>query len=80
MLYGSGLKSIGKAVTKGTKQVGKTLTTIAESPDRRGQGKFFLIQNPQFSSLRSSDKRKKGRSKVHVPVEGGALGLDTGRI
>jgi hypothetical protein len=80
MTYSSGLKSIGKAVTKGTKQVGKTLTNIAESPDKRGQGKLFLIQNPQFSSLRRSDKRTKRRLNVHVPVEGGALGLDTGRI
>jgi hypothetical protein len=82
MTYGSGrgLKSIGKAVTKGTKQVGKTLTNITESPDKRGQGRLFLIQNPQFSRLRSSDKRAQGRSNVHVQLEGGALGLDTGRI
>lgn len=80
MTYGSGLKSIGKAVTKGTKQVGKTLTNIAESPDKRGQGKLFLIQNPQFSRLRSSDKRTQGRSNVHVQLESGALGLDTGKI
>lgn len=79
MPHGSSLKSIGKVVTKGTKQIGKTLTAIAESPDKRGQGRLFLMQNPQFSNRRSSAKTKKGRSK-NVQVEGSVLGLDTGKL
>jgi hypothetical protein len=79
MPHGSSLKSIGKVVTKGTKQLGKTLTTIAESPDKRGQVRFFLMQNPQFSNPHSSVKTKKGRSE-NVQVEGSVLGLDTGRL
>lgn len=71
-----GLKSIGKVVTKGTKKFGKTLTAIAESPDKRGQGKLFLVQNPQFLNLRGSSKMKKGRSRA-LSGEGNTLGLDT---
>lgn len=71
-----GLKSFGKAVTKGTMQFGKAVTAIAESPDKRGQGKLFLAQHPQFSGFRSSLKSKKTLSGVHV--EGTTLGIDTG--
>lgn len=46
-----GLKSIGKAVTKGTKQIGKTLTSISDTPDRRGKGKLFLVNNPQYHGI-----------------------------
>ena len=73
-----GLKSIGKAVTKGTKQFGKAVTAMAESPDKRGQGKLFLAQHPQFSAFKGSSKERKGLSDVHV--EGSPLGIDTGEL
>lgn len=44
------MRSIGKAGKAVTKQVGKALTKISESPDKRGQDKAFLVQNPQFLS------------------------------
>jgi hypothetical protein len=46
--HGVGFKSIGKAVTKGTKKIGKTLTTMADSPDKRGQGRLAQVNQPQF--------------------------------
>ena len=79
MPHASSLKSIGKVVTKRTKQLGKTLTTIAESPDKRGQVRFFLMQNPQFSHSGSSIKTKKGPSH-NAQVEGSELGLDAGKL
>ena len=69
------MKSIGKAVTKGTKQLGKAVTAIAESPDKRGKGKMFLLQNPQFAGIRRSSKSK---APANVQVEGNLLGIDTG--
>jgi hypothetical protein len=33
-----------------TKQIGKTLTSIGESPDQRGQQKLLRVQNPQFEA------------------------------
>jgi hypothetical protein len=33
-----------------TKQIGKTLTSIGESPDQRGLQKVNKAQNPQFSA------------------------------
>lgn len=73
-----GLKSIGKAVTKGTKQFGKAVTAIAESPDKRGQGKLFLARHPQFSPFRRSSQERKTFSDIHV--EGNTLGIDTGEL
>lgn len=67
-----GLKSIGKAVTMGTKQIGKTLTSMSDSPDSRGKGKVFLLQNPQYH--RGPAKRYKNDSNMAVGV--GRLGLD----
>jgi hypothetical protein len=68
------LKSIGKAVTKGTKKIGKTLTTMAESPDKRGQERFAKINAPQFY-----EKEKKGNLKDVAPASAAAsLGMDTG--
>jgi hypothetical protein len=71
-----GLKSIGKAVTKGTKQFAKAATAIAESPDKRGQGKLFLVQNPQFKGGSKSRKVVSG----NVQVEGNPLGFETGTL
>lgn len=71
-----GLKSIGKVVTKGTKQFAKAATAIAESPDKRGQGKLFLVQNPQFKGVSKSRKVVSG----NVQVEGNPLGFETGTL
>jgi hypothetical protein len=64
----------GKAVTKQVgKQVGKALTKIGESPDKRGHEKLFLIQNPQFAVNKKKD------SEYKVPNENTfSLGLETG--
>ena len=69
-----GLKSIGKAVTMGTKQIGKTLTSMSDSPDRRGKGKVFLLQNPQYH--RGVSKRPKNDVNMAAAIAG-SLGLDT---
>lgn len=67
-----GLKSIGKAVTKGTKKIGKTLTAISDSPDRRGRGRLLMMQQPQtFSS-------GEVRSALPTPTSGKPLGLEIG--
>lgn len=68
-----GLKSIGKAGKAVTKQLGKTLTSIAESPDQRGHQKLFLAQNPQLQSL----KQKEGK-RIKKAGAKSDLGLDTG--
>jgi hypothetical protein len=73
---GRGMKSIGKVVTKGTKQIGKTLTTMSDSPNKRGQSRMNHIQNPQF---RKSEARKE-KKKTTKMVAGSSLGLDTGRF
>jgi hypothetical protein len=70
------MKSIGKVVTKGTKQIGKTLTTMSDSPNKRGQSRLSQIQNPQF---RKSEARKE-KKKTTKMVEGSSLGLDTGKF
>jgi hypothetical protein len=68
-----GLKSIGKAGKAVTKQLGKTLTSLGDSPDRRGQGLMQVAQNPQ---LFGRDRREKARrTQVKGKVD---LGLDTG--
>lgn len=64
-------------MTKGTKQFAKAATAIAESPDKRGQVKMYLVQNPQFSPFRSHSKAKRTVSDVNV--EGSPLGTDTGK-
>ena len=58
----------------GTKQIGKTLTTMAESPDRRGKGKLFLLQNPQYH--RVSTQRQKNNAKIAAAAAAESLGLD----
>lgn len=68
-----GLKSIGKAGKAVTKQVGKALTKIGESPDKRGHEKMFLVQNPQF--LTAAQQAKDQRITPEAKAD---LGLDTG--
>ena len=67
-----GFKSIGKAVKMGTKQIGKTMTAISESPDKRGQGRIGQVTALQSYSR---DNRKDKRNQHHVSFEG-SLGLD----
>jgi hypothetical protein len=67
-----GFKSFGKAMTKGTKHIGKTLTSMSDSPDQRGKGKVFLLQNPQYHKGVAKRSRRS-----NVPISAGSLGLDT---
>jgi hypothetical protein len=67
------LKSIGKAGKAVTKQLGKTLTKIGDSPDKRGHEKLFLVQNPQFFSKKTVEKDAKTKKISKID-----LGLDTG--
>ena len=58
------LKSIGKAVSKGTKQIGKTLTNLTESPDKRAQERLAKVQTPQFYGR----SKRKGNVKDVNPI------------
>lgn len=71
---GVGLKSLGKAVTKGTKQIGKTLTNLADSPDKRAQERLAKINTPQFYDW----EKRKGNVKEQDKLLDGSLGMDTG--
>ena len=68
-----GLKSIGKAGKAVTKQLGKTLTSIGESPNVRGQQRVNLAQNPQFISRK---QKKETNIRTGATTD---LGLDSGR-
>ena len=70
------LKTIGKAVTKGTKQIGKTLTNLADSPDKRAQERLAKIHTPQFYDKST----RKGNIKDVAPTSNeNSMGLDTGK-
>jgi len=69
-----GLKSIGKAGKAVTKQLGKTLTSIAESPDQRGLQKVINAQNPQLRTAKSK------KEIAHSHEAQNNLGLDTGKV
>ena len=69
-------KSLGKAVTKGTKQIGKTLTTISDSPDKRGRDRIAHASAPQLSGR----ENWKDMSNQINAVPDGDLGLDTGKF
>lgn len=69
------MKSIGKASKAVTKQLGKTLIKIGDSPDKRGHEKLFLVQNPQFLSAKAKEKETK--TYVDNMTD---LGLDTGML
>ena len=72
----AGLKSFGKAVSKGTKKIGRSLTTLTESPDKRAQDRVSNAVSP---------KAKKGRRKkdnvdhVRSAFDNESLGLDIGK-
>jgi hypothetical protein len=68
-------------VTKGTKQIGKTLTNLADSPDKRvrirAEKRLAKIQTPQFYD-RSA---RKGNVKDIAPTSNeNSMGLDTGKF
>jgi hypothetical protein len=67
--------SIGKAGKAMTKQIGKTLTSLGESPDKRGHQRMFLANNPQVNALLGDHKPKGQR----IPTKGASdLGLGKG--
>jgi hypothetical protein len=71
-----GLMSIGKAGKAMTKQLGKTLTSLGDSPDKRGHQRLFLANNPQFNTLLGDHKPKGQR----LPTKGASdLGLGMGK-
>jgi hypothetical protein len=73
----AGLKSFGKAVTKGTKKISKTLTTLADSPDKRAQERVAKVVSPKG---RKGRRRRKGNVKhMRSTGENEALGLDIGQ-
>jgi hypothetical protein len=75
---GPSLKAIGIAALKGTKQIGKTLTAISDSPDRRGQGRLAKI-NARQSNARENRKSKKLRANTANPGYHDSLGLEHGK-
>ena len=70
-----GLKSIGKAGKAVTRQLGKTLTAMGESPNKRGQTKMALARNPHLLLTNSEKQGKKARRK-----KGGDRGVDSGEF
>lgn len=66
-----GLKSIGKAGKAVTKKIGKTLSSIGESPDRRGLKRIFMAQNPQMQSLQPMSRQS--HLKANVDVDSGTF-------
>jgi hypothetical protein len=68
-------KDIGKAAMKGTKQIGKTLTAMSDSPDKRGRGKLAEVNAAQFHQREKRKRKAKGKQAVTVTDE--SLGLDT---
>lgn len=75
-------------MTKGTKQIGKTLTAISDSPDKRAQGLLSQVHARQFyhrQNRREKAKQLKIAKQGKQPdssrlVAGGSLGLDTGKF
>jgi hypothetical protein len=55
-----------------TKKLGKTLTSIGESPDQRGLKRMFMAQNPQMQSLKPQNE---GIKRAGVKAN---MGLDSG--
>ncbi|KAG7355258.1 vacuolar-sorting-associated protein 13 C-terminal domain containing protein [Nitzschia inconspicua] len=66
-------KTIGKVVSKGTQHIGKKLTNLTESPDKRAQERIAKINTPQFYD-RSA--RKGNIKDVSPSLDDGGLGMD----
>jgi hypothetical protein len=73
-----GLRSIGKAVTIGRKQLEKTLTSITDSPDKRGKGKVHLLQNPNLQRHNYHPNQREG-SSVNFGPDNGRIHVVSGR-
>lgn len=60
-----------------TKHLGKTLTKIGESPDKRGHEKVFLVQNPQLAATgrRGYDFNPKSPGKTDLGIDMGECTL-----
>lgn len=70
-----GLKSIGKAGKAVTRQLGKTLTAISESPDKRAQEKLAHVQNPNLfvTSSERNARNLKRMADTGASVDRGKL-------
>lgn len=67
------------AALNGTKQIGKTLTAISDSPDRRGQGRLAKINARQLYS-RENRKNKNTHVDPSIAAYNESLGLENGKI
>lgn len=77
---GPRLRSIGKAALKGTKKIGKTLTAMSESPDRRGQGRMAKIKAPQMYEREKNRVTRKTRTNQTGATSHASLGLENGKL
>lgn len=70
-----GLKSIGRAGKAVKKQIGKTLISIGDTPDRRGHNKLVVVRNPQlFDKSRTNEEpRRNRRTKERLEDSGTCL-------
>ena len=66
------------AALNGTKQIGKTLTAISDSPDRRGQGRLAKINARQLYS-REIRKNKHSQVESSSTAYHESLGLENGK-
>lgn len=66
-----GLKTLGKAGKAVTKQLGKTLHSLGDSPDRRGQDLLLQAQNPRSADKirREREMNVRQRRKVNFGLE-----------
>ena len=63
-------------MSKGTKKIGRTLTTLADTPDKRAQDLVVNVVSPKAKRGR----RKKGKVKhVQSAIGNESLGLDLGK-
>ncbi|KAL7570167.1 hypothetical protein ACA910_020005 [Epithemia clementina (nom. ined.)] len=60
------LRSLGKAGKAATKQLGKALTSLGDTPDKRGQQLLYKAKDKQNSPVGNREKRKNGRKKRNV--------------
>lgn len=70
--------AIGKAAIQGTKQIGKTLTAMSDSPDKRGRGKLAEVNAVQFSQRDQRQRQSKRKSVMKATDQ--SLGLDTSKF
>lgn len=71
-------KAIGKAAIQGTKQIGKTLTAMSDSPDKRGRGKLAEVNAAQHTQQKKRKRKSKRKSTAKATDQ--SLGLDTSKL